>query len=47
LNVSPETVFREWSLAKDWVLRELQGEQPMKPERWREIERLYHEALVT
>jgi RNA polymerase sigma factor (TIGR02999 family) len=26
LNVSPETVFREWRLAKDWLLRELQGE---------------------
>ena len=28
LNVSPETVFREWRLAKDWLLCELRNEGP-------------------
>ena len=27
LNVSPETVMRDWRLAKAWLLRELGGEQ--------------------
>jgi RNA polymerase sigma factor (sigma-70 family) len=26
LNVSPETVMRDWKLAKVWLLRELSGE---------------------
>lgn len=28
LNVSPETVQRDWRLAKDWLLSELSGERP-------------------
>ncbi len=28
LKVSPETVLRDWRLAKDWLLRELSGEPP-------------------
>jgi len=27
LNVSPRTVMREWSLARDWLYRELSGEK--------------------
>ena len=26
LKVSPDTVLRDWRLAKDWLLRELSGE---------------------
>jgi RNA polymerase sigma-70 factor, ECF subfamily len=26
LKVSPDTVLRDWSLAKDWLVRELSGE---------------------
>ncbi|PYR73350.1 MAG: RNA polymerase subunit sigma-70 [Acidobacteria bacterium] len=28
LNVSPDTVKRDWRLAKLWLLRELEGEEP-------------------
>jgi len=28
LQVSPETVMRDWRLAKAWLLRELSGETP-------------------
>jgi len=28
LKVSPETVMRDWRLAKAWLLRELSGEKP-------------------
>jgi RNA polymerase sigma factor (TIGR02999 family) len=28
LKVSPETVMRDWRLAKAWLLRELRGEKP-------------------
>ena len=28
LKVSPETVMRDWKLAKAWLLRELGGEKP-------------------
>jgi len=28
LKVSPETVMRDWKLAKAWLLRELSGEKP-------------------
>jgi RNA polymerase sigma-70 factor (ECF subfamily) len=28
LKVSPETVMRDWRLAKAWLLRELRGERP-------------------
>jgi DNA-directed RNA polymerase specialized sigma24 family protein len=27
LKVSPETVMRDWKLAKVWLLRELSGEE--------------------
>jgi len=27
LKVSPETVMRDWKLAKAWLLRELSGER--------------------
>ena len=29
LKVSPDTVKRDWRLAKTWLLRELRGEQPL------------------
>jgi DNA-directed RNA polymerase specialized sigma24 family protein len=28
LDVSPDTVMRDWRLARGWLLRELNGEQP-------------------
>lgn len=28
LKVSPETVMRDWKLAKAWLARELSGERP-------------------
>ena len=28
LKVSPDTVKRDWRLAKTWLLRELRGERP-------------------
>ena len=28
LHVSPETVMRDWKLAKAWLLRELRGADP-------------------
>jgi len=28
LKVSPDTVMRDWRLAKAWLLRELSGEKP-------------------
>jgi RNA polymerase sigma factor (TIGR02999 family) len=30
LKVSPDTVTRDWRLAKTWLLRELRGERPAK-----------------
>jgi DNA-directed RNA polymerase specialized sigma24 family protein len=30
LKVSPDTVLRDWRLAKLWLLRELSGETPGK-----------------
>ncbi len=49
LKISPRTVRRDWDLAKAWLLRELSHtiEQPpayMSPERFRQIEELYHAA---
>ncbi len=32
LNVSPETVMRDWKLAKAWLLRDLSGENDMSGE---------------
>jgi RNA polymerase sigma factor (TIGR02999 family) len=31
LNVSPETVLRDWRLAKDWLVRELSGDSACGP----------------
>ena len=40
LQVSPDTVKRDWRVAKLWLLRELGGtDSQMTPERWRQIER--------
>ena len=49
LKISPRTVRRDWDLAKAWLLRELshRTEQPdssMTPERFQQIEELYHAA---
>ena len=43
LGVSAVTVMRDWSVAKVWLLREL--ERAMTPEKWRAVERLYLAAL--
>ena len=51
LEISPRTVRRDWDLAKAWLLRELShtirntiGSPIMTPERFRQIEELYHAA---
>ena len=44
LNVSPDTVMRDWRLAKAWLQREMRGH--MTPERWKRVEELYHAAQV-
>ena len=28
LKVSPETVMRDWKMAKAWLMREMKGRQP-------------------
>ena len=38
LHVSPETVMRDWKLAKVWLLRELKGKGVMTPDRWQRID---------
>ena len=43
LSISPETVNRDWRLAKAWLRKELSA--TVTPERWREIEQLFHAAL--
>ena len=51
LKISPRTARRDWDLAKAWLLRELShtigkpsGPIDMTPERFRQIEELYHAA---
>ena len=51
LEISPRTVRRDWNLAKAWLLRELSPpigtpsvSAAMTPERFRQIEELYHAA---
>ena len=43
LHVSVGTIMRDWRLAKTWLAREL--ERGMTPDRWSQIERVYHLAL--
>ena len=45
LKVSPDTVARDWRLAKAWLMREMSGKSKMKPERWNKIESIFHKAL--
>jgi hypothetical protein len=45
LKVSPETVQRDWKLAKSGLRRELAGGTRVESERWRKVEDLYHSAL--
>ncbi len=51
LKISPRTIRRDWDFAKSWLLRELRpynrkaiGTPDMTPERFRQIEELYHAA---
>ena len=45
LKVSPDTVMRDWRLAKAWLRREMRARPlHMTPERWKRIEELYHAA---
>ena len=44
LKVSPDTVARDWRLAKAWLLREMSA-RPMDPERWQRIESIFQKAL--
>ena len=44
LKVSPETVTRDWRLAKVWLLRELSGRDRCTPDRWQQIERCINDA---
>ena len=43
--MSPETVARDWRLAKAWLLREMRCEDAMDPERWRKVESIFQKAL--
>lgn len=59
LKISPQTVLRDWKLARAWLERELRKarnsasgspglaiiRKSMQPERWQEVERLFHLAL--
>jgi serine/threonine-protein kinase len=50
LDISPRTARRDWTLARAWLLRQLShtmgqnGEAGMSPDRFQEIEDLYHAA---
>ncbi len=47
LDVSPETVMRDWQFAKKWLQRELMRERrTLSADRFAEVERLYHEATL-
>ena len=45
LKVSPDTVMRDWSMARAWLLREMDEGNAMQPERWSRLEQLYHAAM--
>jgi eukaryotic-like serine/threonine-protein kinase len=45
LQVPPQTVLRDWELAKSWLGRQMTREAAMDPERWRSIEQLYFAAV--
>jgi DNA-directed RNA polymerase specialized sigma24 family protein len=44
LQISNDTVTRDMHVATAWLRRELAGRAAIEPERWREIERVYHLA---
>ena len=44
LKVGPDTVMRDWRLAKAWLQAEMARIGQMTPERWARIEELYHAA---
>ena len=46
LGVHPNTVIRDWGLAKAWLKRELSPKGRMEVERWNRIEELYQAALA-
>ena len=45
LRVSPDTILRDWRLAKAWLRRGFRRLAVVTSSRWAEIERLYHAAL--
>ena len=45
LKVSPDTVMRDWSMARAWLLRDQTKGNAMQPERWSRLEQLYHAAM--
>ena len=46
LGVSPETVLRDWRLAKVWLQRELNRRDRARDlDRWRLLERIFHETV--
>ena len=44
LTLSPDTVLRDWRLAKAWLAREMSTTEAMTPDRWKKIEEVYHSA---
>ena len=46
MDISPATVKRHWTVARAWLARELEGRSHgVTPERWREVNALFHAAL--
>ena len=47
LGISRATVERDWQVARNWLYRRLNARprSPMTPERWSDVERVYHAAL--
>ena len=45
LEVSPQTVLRDWRLAKAWLQREMKRGTVPDADRWASVERIYHEAV--
>ena len=43
LRISPETVMRDWKLARTWLTARV---AEMTPERWQQVSRIYSDALA-
>ena len=45
LSISPQTVLRDWKLAKAWLQREMKRGTVPEGSRWEALERIYHQAV--